>query len=47
MANDQAREKQDFAGYSGYTILTSVTGGWLAGACSLFRATYVKYLKLF
>ena len=29
------------AGYSGHTNLTSLMEGWLAGACSLFRATYV------
>lgn len=33
-----------FAGYSGYTILTSLTGGWLAGACSIFLANYVNFI---
>jgi len=35
-----------FAGYSGYTIRTSLTGSWLAGACSIFRATYVYIINL-
>ncbi|MBF8277167.1 MAG: hypothetical protein HW390_2240 [Candidatus Brocadiaceae bacterium] len=30
-----------FSGYSGYASLTSLTGGWLAGGCSAFHATYV------